>query len=172
MRESPSPSATTGTLIYCLFSINDLLVPYMTAYVDVDDPFLIHPTHELAVYAPPQSFNMNTYSPSRDYNKIYFPVIKSFTILDTPSPKPKTTRLLSWKWFKSYKPPLTPRFLRLFPLNIVRVHLPERSEDKSFIWPFDRLHSPSCRLSTLPSLALWWSGSPSRLFILACALSC
>ncbi|KAH9962616.1 DUF676-domain-containing protein [Russula dissimulans] len=88
-------------------AINDQLVPYMTAYVDIEDPFLIHPTHKLAV----------------DYDKKYFPVMKSFTIPDAPSPKPKTTRPLTWKWFKSYKPPLLPRFLCLFPLNIMTLAL-------------------------------------------------
>jgi len=84
-------------------AINDLTVPYMTAYVDLEDPFLNHDTDELIV----------------DYDEKYFPVIKSFTIQDTPTGKRKVPRLLSWAWLKSYKPPLPPRFQTTFPYNIL-----------------------------------------------------
>ena len=43
------------TLIHSLRSINDVTVPYMTAYVDLEDPFLDHKTDGLAVYALPYS---------------------------------------------------------------------------------------------------------------------
>ncbi len=50
MRKFPSSSATPPTLIRSLYSINDLTVPYMTAYVDLEDPFLSHFTDGLTVY--------------------------------------------------------------------------------------------------------------------------
>src|SRR6266851_1873374 len=59
----------------------------------------------------------------RDYDEKYFPIMKSFTIPDTPPPKPQTARLFSRSWFKSYRPPLPPRFQGPFPFNMVCVHL-------------------------------------------------
>ena len=55
MRMFPSSLATYLTLIHSLCSINDVTVPYMTAYVDLEDPFLNHTTDGLAVYAVPYS---------------------------------------------------------------------------------------------------------------------
>ncbi|KAF8463203.1 DUF676-domain-containing protein [Russula ochroleuca] len=88
-------------------AINDLTVPYMTAYVDLEDPFLNHSTDGLTV----------------DYEEKYFPIIKSFTIPDTPPPKRETARLFSWEWFKSYRPPLPPRLQAPFPFNMVTLAL-------------------------------------------------
>ncbi|KAI9511411.1 putative serine esterase-domain-containing protein [Russula earlei] len=88
-------------------AVNDLTVPFMTAHVDLDDPFLNHDAHELIV----------------DYDDEYFPVIKSFTVADTPSLKHKTVRLFTWEWFKSYNPPLPPRFQPSFPFNIISLAL-------------------------------------------------
>ena len=42
-------SARTGAVVYCVYSVNDWRVPYMTAYVDLEDPFLNHRTHGLTV---------------------------------------------------------------------------------------------------------------------------
>ena len=124
IRKSVSLSGLSLRLANSLFiSINDLTVPYMTAYVDLEDPFLNHSTNGLTVYVisdPDMSF---ADSLSRDYDDKYYPIIKSFTIPDIPPTKPKTPRLFSWPWFKSYKPPLPPRFQRPFPYNIVRVYL-------------------------------------------------
>ena len=55
MRMFPSPLAPYLSLIHSLLSINDVTVPYMTAYVDLEDPFLNHNTDGLAVYAVPHS---------------------------------------------------------------------------------------------------------------------
>ncbi|KAH9962370.1 putative serine esterase-domain-containing protein [Russula dissimulans] len=89
-------------------AINDLTVPYMTAYLDLEDPFLNHDVDELTV----------------DYDDKYFPVMKSFTVPDSPTRKRrKTPRPLSWQWFKTYKPPLPPRFQTPFPYNIVALAL-------------------------------------------------
>jgi hypothetical protein len=95
-------------------TINDLTVPYMTAYVDLEDPFLNHSADGLTV----------------DYDEKYFPIIKSFTIPDTPPPKRRAVRLFSWEWFKSYRPPLPPRVQGFaprvqgrFPFNMVTLAL-------------------------------------------------
>ena len=55
MRMFSSLLATYLTLTHSLRSINDVTVPYMTAYVDLEDPFLNHKTDGLAVYAVPYS---------------------------------------------------------------------------------------------------------------------
>ncbi|KAH9965599.1 putative serine esterase-domain-containing protein [Lactifluus volemus] len=90
-------------------AINDLTVPYMTAYVDNKDPFINHTTSGLVV----------------DYDDTYYPIVKSFDIPDTPPPKRERTspRPLTVKWFKSYRPPLPPRFQAPFPFNIVSLIL-------------------------------------------------
>jgi hypothetical protein len=59
----PSSSTTAGALIYCLYSVNDLTVPYMTAYVDLEDPFLNHVTDGLIVYVTPQFADVHAYTP-------------------------------------------------------------------------------------------------------------
>jgi len=41
-----------------LYSVNDLSVPYMTAYVDLEDPFLNYRDDGLTVYVGLQSTNM------------------------------------------------------------------------------------------------------------------
>jgi hypothetical protein len=54
MRGFPSSSLffTFFTLIFrVLHSINDATVPYLTAYVDLEDPFINHSPDDLAVYA-------------------------------------------------------------------------------------------------------------------------
>jgi hypothetical protein len=118
----PSSPATAGALIHCLCSINDLTVPYMTAYVDLEDPFLNHGTDGLIVYVAPHHLHARSLS-IRDYDDKYFPIIKSFTIPDTPPPKRKTARGFTWEWFKHYKPPLPPRFQGPFPYNMVSVQM-------------------------------------------------
>lgn len=117
----PSSSAIFDTLIYRVSSINDQTVPYMTAYVDLEDPFL-NSSDELSVYGVPQSTDMHADSPPRNYDDKYFPIMKSFTILDIHLPERKTARPSPWAWLKSYNPPLPPRFQGSFPYNIVRVH--------------------------------------------------
>ncbi|KAH9039344.1 DUF676-domain-containing protein [Lactarius pseudohatsudake] len=82
-------------------AINDVTVPYLTAYVDLEDPFISHTTDDLAV----------------EYDDKYFPIIKSFTRQDTPTPK-RGPRPYSLAWFRTYKPPLPPRLQAPFPFNI------------------------------------------------------
>jgi hypothetical protein len=48
----PLTSIHIGTLTSSiLHSINDVTVPYVTSYVDLEDPFINHTVDELAVYA-------------------------------------------------------------------------------------------------------------------------
>ncbi|KAH9971656.1 putative serine esterase-domain-containing protein [Lactifluus volemus] len=86
-------------------AINDWTVPYMTAYVDTKDPFINHTTSGLVV----------------QYDATYLPIIRSFDIPDTPPPKHERAfpRPFTFKWFKSYRPPLPPRFHAPFPFNII-----------------------------------------------------
>lgn len=52
MRGFPSSLLIFGALISRILPrINDTTVPYLTAYVDVDDPFINHTADGLAVYA-------------------------------------------------------------------------------------------------------------------------
>lgn len=83
-------------------AINDVTVPYLTAYVDLEDPFINHTKDGLAV----------------EYDDKYYPIVKSFTIPDTPPPKRHGPRPYTLAWFRSYKPPLPPILQAPFPFNI------------------------------------------------------
>ncbi|KAH9020395.1 hypothetical protein EDB85DRAFT_2153093 [Lactarius pseudohatsudake] len=86
------------------------LFPHIRIYANVtpsstnDNHTTDHATDDLAV----------------EYDDKYFPIIKSFTIQDTPTPK-RGPRPYSLAWFRSYKPPLPPHLQAPFPFNIVRV---------------------------------------------------
>ena len=95
MRKTSS-SATVGALIHCVCSINDLTVPYMTAYVDLEDPFLNHSTDGLTVYVGPPSTNMHTHSPLGIMMKN---TSQSSNLSLYPTPRPPTAKLLvSSRW--------------------------------------------------------------------------
>jgi len=81
-------------------AINDRTVPYLTAYVDLEDPFINHCADNLAV----------------EYDDNYHPIIKSFTVQDTPK---RCGPRYTLAWFRTYKPPLPPRLQAPFPFNIV-----------------------------------------------------
>ncbi len=49
MRKSSS-AITIDAVLHCVYSVNDLAVPYVTAYVDPEDPFLNYRTNGLTVY--------------------------------------------------------------------------------------------------------------------------
>ncbi|KAI0272800.1 putative serine esterase-domain-containing protein [Gloeopeniophorella convolvens] len=83
-------------------TVNDLTVPYMTAYIDLEDPFLNHSTNGLTV----------------EYDDKYRPIIKSFSLPDTPPRKRAGPRPFTLVWFKAYKPPLPPRYQVRFPFNL------------------------------------------------------
>ena len=86
-------------------------------------------TASLCAFVPP-IFSLHANSSSSDYDDTYHPIIKSFTVPDTP-PERERTRPFSWAWFKSYRPPLPPRFQVPFPFNIVRIHLSVRKATHS-----------------------------------------
>lgn len=61
MRKSPyhQPELERWFIVYHrVYSVNDRTVPYMTAYVDLEDPFLNYRTDGLTVYVAFQSTNM------------------------------------------------------------------------------------------------------------------
>ncbi|KAI0295366.1 putative serine esterase-domain-containing protein [Multifurca ochricompacta] len=88
-------------------AVNDLTVPYMTAYVDVEDPFINHVTEGITV----------------DYDDKYYPIVKSFTSQGTPSLKRESARPFTWDWFKSYKLPYLPGLYAPFPFNFAALAL-------------------------------------------------
>ncbi|KAH9016986.1 hypothetical protein EDB85DRAFT_2155517 [Lactarius pseudohatsudake] len=110
-------------------AINDVTVPYLTAYVDLEDPFINQwqPYHGSCHGWPCSVSQLSMICRSlivnhsgREYDDKYFPIIKSFTIQDTPTPK-HGPHPYSLAWFRSYKPPLPPHLQAPFPFNIVRV---------------------------------------------------
>ena len=59
----------------CL-SVKDMTVPYMTAYVDLEDPCLNYTTNGPIVYVTVRtSSHISADSPFRDYDEKYFPII-------------------------------------------------------------------------------------------------
>ena len=50
MRAFPSSLFTLARPHPAYYSINDATVPYVTAYVDLEDPFINYTTNDLAVY--------------------------------------------------------------------------------------------------------------------------
>ena len=55
MRRSPRYEPEHEQWFIALYSVNDLSVPYMTAYVDLEDPFLNYRDDGLTVYVALQS---------------------------------------------------------------------------------------------------------------------
>jgi len=87
-------------------AVNDLTVPYATASMSEEDPFGDHAAQGLKV----------------EFLEKYKPIISSFTVPDTPPPKPKSPRVFSKAWFRGIKelrPPLPPFLQKPFPLNLV-----------------------------------------------------
>ncbi|KZV67033.1 DUF676-domain-containing protein, partial [Peniophora sp. CONT] len=86
-------------------AMNDLTVPYCTAAVELDDPFMNHKKTGIDV----------------EFQGGYEPIVKSWSIPDeppAPAPKPK---LFSEGWVKRFnaKIPLPPRFQFGFPGNVI-----------------------------------------------------
>ena len=56
-----------------------------------------------------------------EFDEKYSPIVKSWTLPDTPPSPPPKPRIFTWQWFKNHIPRLAlPPFLqRRFPLNIV-----------------------------------------------------
>jgi hypothetical protein len=85
--------------------VNDITVPYVTAAIEVNDPFMDHYTNGIEI----------------ELDEEYIPIIKSYTLPPHPPvPTPKPT-VLSPSWFKTLGPPPLPPVLQFrFPFNIVR----------------------------------------------------
>ncbi|ETW79058.1 Esterase/lipase/thioesterase [Heterobasidion irregulare TC 32-1] len=86
-------------------TVNDLTVPYITAAIEPEDPFYDHKTTGLQI----------------EFDEKYSPIVKSWTLPDTPPSSPPKPRIFTWQWFKNHLPRLAlPPFLqRRFPLNIL-----------------------------------------------------
>ena len=87
----PLSSATAGALNRCVYSINDATVPYMTAYVDLEDPFLNHSSDGLTVYVAPRSTNMYTHLLSGSMMRS---TSQSSNLIPYRTPRPPNPKLL------------------------------------------------------------------------------
>ncbi|KAJ7252775.1 DUF676-domain-containing protein [Mycena haematopus] len=86
-------------------STNDRTVPYVTAAIEVDDPFATRATNGLEI----------------QMDEHYDRIIKSYSVPPVPPPVSPKPTVLSPSWFKSFKPtrPFLPPFLQFrFPINI------------------------------------------------------
>ena len=79
MRAFPSSLFTLARSRPAYYSINDVTVPYMTAYVDLEDPFINHTTDDLAVYA----------------NNFFYMPISDFLTISVENTKINTIRSLN-----------------------------------------------------------------------------
>lgn len=88
-------------------AINDRTVPYVTAAIDIENPFAEHETNGIEV----------------TFNKEYSPVIDDYTLPAVPPPSPSKPVILSPSWFRNRrgKPPifLPPILQARFPFNIM-----------------------------------------------------
>ncbi|KAI0792156.1 DUF676-domain-containing protein [Abortiporus biennis] len=87
-------------------AINDQTVPYLTAAVESEDPFMDYSTNRLRI----------------EFDEEYAPLIKGYEFSDSddfsPIPQP---RMFSKKWFKDVKLPLPPALQFKFPFNVLLV---------------------------------------------------
>ncbi|KAF7356616.1 DUF676-domain-containing protein [Mycena venus] len=86
-------------------SVNDRTVAYVTAAIEVDDPFATRGTNGLEL----------------EIDEQYKHLIKSYSLPPVPPPATPKPTVLSPSWFKSLKPtrPFLPPFLQFrFPINI------------------------------------------------------
>ncbi|KAL0950171.1 hypothetical protein HGRIS_010164 [Hohenbuehelia grisea] len=87
-------------------AMNDVTVPYVTAAIELDDPFLDAETNGMTI----------------DTDEEYHPIIKSYNIPAEPPVLPPKPTILSAAWFSSVKqskPLLPPHIMPRFPLNIL-----------------------------------------------------
>ncbi|KAF8216474.1 putative serine esterase-domain-containing protein [Mycena galopus ATCC 62051] len=87
-------------------SVNDRTVPYVTAIVEVEDPFATRAINGLEL----------------EMDEQYDRIIKTYSVPPVPPPVTPKPTVLSPSWFKSLKPtrPFLPPFLQFrFPINIV-----------------------------------------------------
>jgi len=86
-------------------AINDSTVPYVTAAIELADPFADYAANGMDI----------------ELDETYGPRIKSYTIPPSRSPPP-TPAMLSYGWFRKFKsdrPFLPPAFQRPFPVNVI-----------------------------------------------------
>ncbi|KAG6828736.1 hypothetical protein H0H92_006924 [Tricholoma furcatifolium] len=85
-------------------AVQDLTVPYVTAAIEIEDPFALHEKNGLEV----------------EFEEEYYGLMKSYSIpAIPPAPTPKPI-MLSGEWFRTRKGlPLPPRLQKPFPLNLV-----------------------------------------------------
>ncbi|KAI0825686.1 putative serine esterase-domain-containing protein [Irpex lacteus] len=84
-------------------AVNDITVPFMTAAVEPEDIFVDHELENLII----------------EFDEAYSPIVKSWSISDSPRPQSTRPKKYSLEWFRNYKPPLPPIFQRKFPFNIL-----------------------------------------------------
>jgi len=92
-------------VVFYANAVNDRTVAYVTGGLDTHDPFVGHETSGIRI----------------EIDEDYPPLIKSFTVTDTPPPPPPAPPLFSGARIKSWVPkgPMIPPFLRFrFPLNL------------------------------------------------------
>lgn len=105
-------------------AVNDTTVPYVTAAIEAEDPFIEHRTNGIELYVD----NFHTYKPhrltntSRVFDDNYKPLLKSYSLPEVAPPPPAKPLPLSPKWFSEIasRPFFPPRLQFRFPFNIVR----------------------------------------------------
>ncbi|KAF8323474.1 putative serine esterase-domain-containing protein [Cantharellus anzutake] len=94
--------------------INDTVVPYLTAAIETEDPFLAHSVNGIEV--------SKAILASRKLDERYSPIIESYRLPDVPPPPPPQTRLLSLAYIESLRRKIfVPSVLQArWPFNINR----------------------------------------------------
>ena len=99
-------------------------VPFVTAAIEMSDPFLNREANGIQLYAETlrsTHFLVNLFFLFRDMDEEYPCLVKDYAIPATPPPKLPSPTIFSADWFRKVTPrPMLPPFLQLrFPLNIV-----------------------------------------------------
>ena len=101
-------------------AVNDNTVPYMTAAVDLWDPFVDHTFSGIKMYVISLIFYvLCSCVPFSVLNEKYAPIISSFEAPEVPGSKPPGPPIGSLTWFKSLKPVVPPFLQFSFPGNVV-----------------------------------------------------
>ncbi|OCH96230.1 DUF676-domain-containing protein [Obba rivulosa] len=86
-------------------AVDDTTVPYVTAAIEAEDPFINHRTNGIKI----------------EFDEQYKPLLNSYKLPDVPLPPPARPLPLSPKWFSDItsRPFLPPRLQFSFPWNIL-----------------------------------------------------
>ncbi|KAF8647738.1 hypothetical protein AX16_006573 [Volvariella volvacea WC 439] len=84
-------------------SVNDVTVPYVTAAIEVDDPFLDHQSNGVELSMDDE----------------YKALIRNYSLPLVPPPRPRKPIIFSPKWFRNRRPLLPPALQFRFPWNII-----------------------------------------------------